>query len=316
MEHSGEPGPVTINAGKPAMKIFMTGGTGFVGVHLCGEYIRKGWHVRATGTSPEHPLSGRNNFEYISADTTQSGEWQLAVKDADVIVNLAGRNIFNFWTANYKKQLYDSRILSTRNLAEALNPGRRVVFLSASAAGYYGNRGEEILKETAAPGDDFLATVCVDWEAEAIKAEEMGARVVLMRFGVVMGKGGGALSKIVPAFKFFAGGPLGSGTHWFPWLHIEDLAAATAFMIEDGDAAGPFNFCSPGTVRYRQFTQILGRVLKRPAFMKTPAFVIKLIMGEMGRALLNSQRTVPDKLQKAGFSFKYPELENALLKIV
>ena len=188
--------------------------------------------------------------------------------------------------------------------------------LSASATGYYGSRGEDVLVETEDPGRDFLARVSVEWEAEARKAEEKGARVALMRFGVVMGQGGGALAKMMPAFKFFVGGPLGSGMHWFPWLHIDDLAAATLFLLQTPDAVGAFNFCAPQAVRYKTFTRILGDRLKRPSFMKTPAFVLKLIAGEMGAAMLSSQRAVPVKLEQAGFSFRYPELDAALGEIV
>ncbi len=298
------------------MNIFITGGTGFVGAHLCRTYLQKGWQVASTGTSLKHPLSGAENFTYIVADTTEKGAWQDAAREADGIVNLAGRNIFNFWTEDYKSQMVNSRILTTRNLVESLDADRLVTLLSASAAGYYGSRGDDRLAESAEPGSDFLARLCVEWEAEAHRAEEKGARVALMRFGVVMGRGGGALAKMLPAFKFFVGGPLGNGRHWFPWMHIDDLTAATLFILQTPDAAGVFNFCAPQAVRYKTFTRILGQQLGRPTFMKTPAFVLKFIAGEMGAAMLNSQRTVPAKLEQAGFSFRYPDLDAALGEIV
>jgi len=298
------------------MKIFITGGTGFVGVHLAAEYLDRGWEVTATGTSPEHPLAGRQLFNYIGADTTRPGEWQLSVKDADAVVNLAGRNIFNIWTEHYKTQIDDSRILTTRNLVNAIEPGRETVLLSASAAGFYGSRGDDVLTESMPPGDDFLARVCVKWESEAQKAEIKDTRVALMRFGVVMGRGGGALSKMLPAFKFFAGGPLGSGMHWFPWIHIDDLSAATLFLLRQKNAAGVFNFCAPGMIRHKEFSRILGRILRRPSFMKTPAFLLKLLAGEMGAAMLNSQRATPDRLERAGFVFQYPKLDGALRAIL
>ena len=298
------------------MKIFITGGTGFVGTHLCRTYLEKGWQVAATGTSLTHPLSGTENFVYIAADTTEKGAWQDSVKDADAVVNLAGRTIFNFWTENYKSRIYDSRILTTRNLVESLDAGRHATLLSASAAGYYGNRGEDLLPESAEPGGDFLARVCVEWEAEARRAEEKGARVVLMRFGVIMGRGGGALAKMMPAFKFYVGGSLGNGMHWFPWLHLDDLTAATLFLLQAPEAAGAFNFCAPQAVRYKTFARTLGQQLGRPSFMKIPAFVLKLMAGEMGATLLSSQRTVPAKLEQAGFAFRYSELGAALGEIV
>jgi hypothetical protein len=201
-------------------------------------------------------------------------------------------------------------------LVEGLDESRSTVLFNASAIGYYGDRGEVLLKEDSSAGNDFLASVCVNWEKEAMKADEKGARVVIMRFGVILGKGGGALAKMIPAYKFFAGGPMASGEQWFPWLHIEDLMAAVGFIYENNAMDGPFNFCSPHAVRNKEFAKTLGRVLKRPSFLKAPAFAIKLIMGEMGGALLGSQRGVPDRLQKAGFQFQYPELERALSDIV
>jgi uncharacterized protein (TIGR01777 family) len=298
------------------MKMFITGGTGFVGTHLGKACLEKDWQVTATGTSSTHALSGTENFTYVNADTTQKGTWQDAVRGADAIVNLAGRNIFNFWTEDYKKQIYNSRVLTTRNLVESLDSGKQVTLLSASAVGYYGSRGEDLLTETSEPGDDFLAGVSRDWEAEALKAGEKGARVALMRFGIVLGRGGGALAKMMPAFKFFVGGPLGSGMHWFPWMHIDDLKAAALFLLQAPEAQGAFNFCAPQAVRYKTFARILGQQLGRPSFMKTPAFVLKLLAGEMGATMLSSQRAVPARLEAAGFSFQYPELDMALREIV
>ena len=197
------------------MKIFITGGSGFVGTDLSRYLVRKGHSVIAAGRSPSHKLDGHENFQYISADTTQKGDWQNALGQVDAAVNLAGINILRLWTDNYKDQIYDSRILTTRNLVEAMQGNKGVTLCSASAAGYYGNRGNEILKEDARQGDDFLAKVCIDWEKEAYQAEAKGIRVVTMRFGVVLGKNGGALRKMLPAFKFFLGGPMGNGKHWF-----------------------------------------------------------------------------------------------------
>jgi uncharacterized protein (TIGR01777 family) len=298
------------------MKLLITGGSGFVGVNLSKYYTRKGDQVVAVGTSAGHPLGGEENFEYISADTTHEGAWQDRVKAADVVINLTGRNIFKYWTESYKNQIYESRILTTRRLVEALDESRPAVLFNTSAIGYYGDRGDTLLQEDANAGSDFLASVCVDWEKEALKAKEKGTRIVIMRFGVILGKGGGALAKMIPAFRFFAGGPMASGEQWFPWLHIEDLMAAIEFIYKNSEMEGPFNFCSPKTVRNREFAKTLGNVLKRPAFMKAPSFAIKMFMGEMGGALLSSQRGVPAGLQKAGFQFQYADLERALVDIV
>ena len=297
------------------MKIFITGGSGFVGTNLSFYLIEKGHSIIAVGTSLSHKVISHENFRYISADTTIKGAWQDALKDVDAVINLAGKNIFKLWSDSYKDQIYKSRILTTRNLVEAMPDKKDTILCSTSAAGYYGDRSDEVLKEDALPGYDFLAKVCIDWEKEAFQAEAKGIRVAAMRFGVVLGKNGGALAKMVPAFKFFAGGPLGSGLQWFPWIHMDDLIAAIIFILENPDVKGPLNFCSPNPVRNRDFAKTLGKVLSRPSFMRAPSFMIRLIMGEMGKSLMSSQRAIPDKLLKHGFTFQYPNINNALYNL-
>jgi len=298
------------------MKIFIAGGSGFVGTNLSFYLLEKGHSVIAVGTSSAHKVIRHDNFQYISADTTIKGAWQDALKHVDAVINLAGKNIFKRWSDNYKDQIYNSRILTTRNLVEAMPANTEVILCSASAAGYYGDRADEILKEDALPGNDFLAKVCMDWEKEAFQAESKGIRVAAMRFGVVLGKDGGALAKMVPAFKFFAGGPLGSGMQWFPWIHMDDLIASIIFILENPDVKGPLNFCSPNPLRNRDFAKTLGNVLNRPSFMKAPSGIIRLIMGEMGKSLMSSQRAIPDKLLKHGFKFQYPDINNTLYDLV
>jgi uncharacterized protein (TIGR01777 family) len=294
------------------MKIFVSGGTGFVGTSLVRYLLDIGHSVIATGSSSAPESVDHENFLFISTDTTKKGPWQDSLNNIDALINLAGRTIFNRWSERYKKEIYNSRILTTRNLVEAMPDDKAVVLCSTSAVGYYGDRGEEILKEDAGPGNDFLATVSMDWEKEALLAERKGARVAIMRFGVVLGKNGGALLKMIPAFKSFAGGPVGSGDQWFPWIHMDDLISAMVHIIENQDMKGPVNFCAPNPVRNRDFAKALGKVLGRPSFMRTPSFMIRTLMGEMGTALLGSQRTVPDKLLKSGFEFQYPDVEKAL----
>lgn len=298
------------------MKIFITGGSGFVGTNLSFYLLEKGHSIIAVGTSLSHKVISHENFRYISADTTIKGAWQDALKDVDAVINLAGKNIFKLWSDNYKKQIYKSRILTTRNLVEAMPDKKDTILCSTSAAGYYGDRADEVLKEDSLPGYDFLAKVCIDWEKEAFQAQAKGIRVAAMRFGVVLGKNGGALAKMVPAFKFFAGGPLGSGLQWFPWIHMDDLIAAIIFILENPDIKGPLNFCSPNPVRNRDFAKTLGKVLSRPSFMRAPSFMIRLIMGEMGKSLMSSQRAIPDKLLKHGFTFQYPDINNTLYDLV
>ena len=298
------------------MKIFVSGGTGFVGTSLARYFLDMGHTVMATGASSAHTSISHENFRYISADTTEKGPWQDLLKDVDALINLAGRTIFNRWSERYKKQIYNSRILTTRNLVEAMPDDKEVVLCSTSAVGYYGDRAEEILTEEAFPGNDFLATVSIDWEKEAFLAEKKGARVAVMRFGVVLGKNGGALAKMIPAFRSFAGGPIGSGEQWFPWIHLEDLISAVMFIIKNQDIKGPVNFCAPNPVRNRDFAKALGRILGRPSFMKVPSFMIRTLMGEMGTTVMSSQRVVPDRLLKNGFEFQYPDVEKALNNLI
>ncbi len=294
------------------MKILITGGTGFVGSFLSRYLVDRDHHVIATGMRRRHNIENGDRFAYISVDTTVPGAWQDRVSEADAVINLAGRNIFCYWTETAKRRIHESRILTTRNVVGAMGKKQGPILLSASAIGYYGDRGDELLEESSSAGDNFLANVSASWEKEALGAEAKGARVALLRFSVILGKDGGALAKMLPAFKCFAGGPMGSGMQWFSWMHIQDLAAAVEMILVNEDMKGTFNFCSPHPERHHHFAKTLGKALGRPAFLKMPAFVLKRIMGELGDVMLASQRCVPQKLQRHGFEFQYPVLKNAL----
>ncbi len=296
------------------MKVFITGGTGFVGSYLSNRLLQQGYHVTAVGKSPVQKHIHHRNFNYVSADTTSPGKWQEYAQDSDIAVNLAGKSIFTLWTPKTKQQIYDSRILTTRNLVEALSANTTLI--STSAVGYYGDRGEEILTEDAPPGDDFLAKLGIDWEKEALAAEKKGVRVAVTRFGIVLGKNGGAMEKMIPAFKSFLGGCLGDGQQWFPWIHVNDIVHASLFIIQHSDIQGIFNFTAPEPVRNIDFAKSLGKVLNRPAVMPAPAFLIRLFGGEFGETLLTSCRAIPEKLIKDGYEFRYPDLIEALEDIV
>ena len=298
------------------MKIVITGGSGFVGTRLSDFLLSRGFRAIALGRSAGKHRISHASFNYVSADTTQPGKWQDELEDADAVVNLAGTSIFKRWTSSNKQQIYDSRILTTRNVVSALPPGKRIVLCSASGAGYYGDRRDDSLKEDEKPGDDFLAGVSVDWESEALKADSQDVRVVVMRFGVILGKSGGAMAKMIPAFKLFVGGSMGSGQQWFPWMHLDDLTSAIQFILENDQIRGPVNFCAPNPARYREMAKALGEALNRPAIMPAPAFMIRLAMGEFGNVFLASQRILPDKLVKNGFSFKYPDIKDAIRAVV
>ncbi len=294
------------------MQIFIAGGLGFIGGNLVNFFLHKGYQVTAVGTRSNPHAVDHHNFTYIAADMTIKGDWQEELEDIDVAINLAGRTIFKPWTKRYKNQIHDSRILSTRNLVDSIQKNKKVVLCNASAVGYYGNRGDEILEETASQGNDFLAKVTGDWEDEALKGEEKGIRVVMTRFGIVLGKDGGAMKKMVPAFRYFAGGPMGNGRQWFPWIHMDDLLSAVMLVMENTNIKGPVNFCSHQPVRNRDLAKTLGRILNRPSFMPAPGFMIRLILGELGSSLLCSQHCVPRVLLKHGFIFKYPDIRDAI----
>ena len=304
-------------------KILITGGSGFVGKYLASRFLSEKFQVTGIGTSLHHPFEefrGKEsvqkfeNFKWISADTTKQGVWQEDVSTADLVINLAGQNIFKPWTKKYKQAIRDSRILTTKHLVDAMETGKPVTLLSASAVGYYGDQGETLLSETDPAGCDFLAKVCRDWEDQALKARNKEVRVCLMRFGVVLGVGG-ALSVMTPAFKWFAGGPLGSGRQWFPWIHIHDLYRAARFVMEKDDDAGVFTFTWPELLRQKQFATALGGALNRPAILPAPAFMVKLVMGDLGSSLLQSQKALPQRLIELGFEFEYRDLGNALADI-
>lgn len=300
------------------MQIFITGGSGFIGTYLAKRFLETDQDIRvtATGNRRRHPSLSDERFTYLSVDTTEPGEWQTAVGDADLILNLAGRSIFHPWTENYKTKLRESRIRTTRNLVAALPDKTDALLCSASAVGFYGSCAETVLTETSPRGEDFLATLSEEWEAEALAAENKGARVALMRFGIILGTEGGAIPKMLPAFRLGLGGPLGSGEQWFAWLHVEDLYRAIRFLMAHAEISGPVNFSAPKPIRQAALAKLLGRLLHRPAFLPTPALAVKLAMGELGETLLASQRATPQILSQAEFEFTYGEIEAALRNVI
>jgi uncharacterized protein (TIGR01777 family) len=229
------------------------------------------------------------------------------------VIHLAGENVAQRWTAEARRRIRDSRVESTRNLVRALaklerKPG---VLVCASAVGYYGSRGDETLTEASAPGAGFLPDVCVAWEREAQAAEALGIRVVRMRTGVALDPRGGALKKLLPVFRMGAGGRLGDGRQWMPWIHLDDLAALFVFVLEN-PVAGPVNAVAPQPVSNADFTRELALALHRPALLPVPALALRLLLGEMSEVLLASQRVVPQAAEAAGFRFRFPELGGAL----
>jgi uncharacterized protein (TIGR01777 family) len=295
------------------MKIFLTGGTGFVGTFLSRELLKLGHEITILTRQKEPPAAADSRIIFVTGDPKQAGPWMAEVARHDWIINLAGFSISNKWTEENKRMLYDSRVLTTRNLVAALAAGdRRQLFCSTSAPGYYGPRGEEALTEASPPGQDFLARLAQDWEAAALKAQDLGIRTVITRFGIVLGKDGGMLGQLVPLFKSFVGGPVGSGEQWLSWIHQQDLVQAYLFLLEHQDLTGPVNFTSPTPVRNQDFAKALGRALGRPAFMPAPAFMMRLMLGEFAEVVLTGQKILPQRLLAAGFQFRYPTIDQAL----
>jgi uncharacterized protein (TIGR01777 family) len=297
------------------MRILITGGTGFVGKTLTRALTQQGHQVtvltRSINQNPPLP----EGSSYVEGDPIEKGKWQDSVPDHEAIINLAGSSIFRTWTDKAKKSIWDSRISTTLNLVEALSgsKGKNRVLLSTSAVGYYGPHEEEELDEESSSGDDFLAKLAQEWESTARRAEDSGARVVLTRFGIVLGKDGGALKQMVPWYKWGLGSPLGSGKQWFSWIHELDLSRIYLFVLEREDISGPINCTSPNPVRNRELTAALGKALGRPTFLPAvPSLVLKLMLGEFGSVLLKGQKVLPKRLRELGFHFLHPEIQEAL----
>jgi len=300
------------------MKILITGGTGFVGTQLTTRLIQEGHTVTILTRSLKGAKESPPGIFYLEGDPTKKGFWQEAIKDHDAVINLAGASIFAKWTEEYKKVLRESRVSTTQNIVEGVpsDPSKKITLFSTSAVGYYGFCRDEELTEESPHGEDFLAQMAVEWEGEALKAKDKGARVVITRFGIVLGEKGGALGQMIPLFKKYIGGPIGSGRQWFSWVHIKDLTEALAFLIKHPEISGPVNVCAPSPVRNKDFANALGKVLHRPSFMPTPGFMVKLVLGEFGSVILEGQRVIPKRLLESGFAFQYPNIDKALQGIV
>jgi uncharacterized protein (TIGR01777 family) len=299
------------------MKVFVTGGTGFVGTFLSEALALAGHDITILTRKKEHPTPAHSRLRFVTGDPKQEDAWMAEVPKHDWVINLAGASINTRWTDEAKKTMYDSRVLTTKNLVAALAAGdRRQLFCSTSAPGYYGPRGEEELTEESPPGDDFLAKLAVDWETEALKAQDLGIRTVVTRFGIVLGQGGGLLEKLVPLFKNFLGGSVGSGQQWLSWIHQQDQVRAFLFLLEQPELAGPVNFTAPNPARNRDFAKALGRALNRPAILPAPAFMLHLALGEFADVILTGQKVLPQKLLAAGFQFQFSTIDQALQDIL
>jgi uncharacterized protein len=300
------------------MKSLVTGATGFIGPQLLSRLEQKVVLTRKVEQAKQKLRT--YNPEFFAWDAELQPPPAVAFAGVETVFHLAGDPVAEGrWTTAKKQKLRDSRILGTRNLLATLAqlPQKPKVLVSASAVGFYGDRAEQILDESAAPGQGFLADLCRDWEAEAAAAEKLGIRVVQVRIGIVLGAGGGALGKMLLPFQLGLGSPLGSGRQYMPWIHVHDLVDLMVFAAEHENVRGPINGTSPNPVTNYEFTKSLGRALGRPTFFPpVPGFALRLMLGEFGDILLHSQRAIPRAALNAGYHFAFEHVETALRDVL
>jgi len=303
------------------LRIAVTGATGMIGRRVVELLLERGDEVTAF-------TRDQSRLEEVFGERVQPAVWRepesqpapaQALADRDGVIHLLGENVAQRWTADAKRRIRDSRVLGTRNLVAGMRDVQPTpsVLVSQSASGYYGPRGDERVDETAPPArGDFLADVVVDWEAEAARAEELGVRVVRTRTGVVLSPKGGALDRMLPFFKAGLGGPVAGGRQYVPWIHVDDVANAMLFLLDNEAASGPVNLAAPEPATNLELSKALGRALHRPAFAPVPAFALKALYGEMASVVTTGVREVPKRLEELGYQFSHPALEPALRDVV
>jgi uncharacterized protein len=305
------------------MKVAIAGATGFVGSRLVERLQAQGHHALiltrdAARAQRFFPVSAYPNLEVVAYQPAESGDWQKSIAGCDAVVNLAGVPIAEEkWTEARRQAILDSRKLTTQKLVEAIanaNP-KPSVLVSASAIGYYGTSETAEFDENSPAGNDFLADVCQQWEAEAEKVKNSGTRLAILRFGIVLGNGG-ALAKMLPAFKLFAGGPIGTGKQWFSWIHRDDVVNLIFYALENSQVAEVLNATAPNPVRMNELCTTLGEVLQRPSWLPVPGFALELLLGDGAKVVLEGQKVLPKQTLASGFQYQYPDLKSALEEIV
>ena len=300
-------------------RVGVTGASGFVGSALVARLRERGDAVLAITRRPEETHFPKDvSVRQVDLVAGQAPDIAAAIDGLDAVVHLAGESVAGRWTTRKKLAIHDSRTVSTRNIVQAIRACERPprILVCASASGYYGSRGDDVLVESSQPGTDFLAQVCVDWEREAQRAEELGARVVCLRQGLVLAPHGGALAQMRPAFAAGAGGPLGSGAQWWPWISLADDVELAAFALDREGARGPINAVAPDVTTNARFSRALGHALRRPSLVLTPGLALRALLGEFAGSLLGSQLMLPARAEDLGFVWRHPSLEHALLDML
>lgn len=299
------------------MKVAVTGATGFVGTYLVKKLKTEGYDVLVFSRNLEKAKRLFPNVPIVAYNPKESGDWQKALAGCDAVVNLAGASIAERWNDDYKQEILASREFGTRKIVEAIgaaNPKPQVL-INPSAIGYYGTSETAVFDENSPPGTDFLAQVCQVWEGEAKKVKDYGVRLVILRFGIVLGDGG-ALAKMLPPFKLFAGGPIGNGNQWFSWIHHEDLTNLIIYALKNSSLEGTFNATTPNPVRMNQLCQTLGEVMHRPSWLPVPSLALELLLGDGAKLVLEGQQVLPRATESSGFQYQYPNLKPALTDII
>ena len=299
------------------MRVVIVGGSGLIGSALAESLVKDSHEAVVLSRSPERQRLARG-VRAAGWDGRTLGAWVAELEHAEAVVNLAGESIFGRWTAAKKARIRSSRVETSRLVAEAFGAVRRrpLVLVQASAVGYYGDRGEAVVDEGAAAGDDFLARVTVDWEAASASVEALGVRRPIVRTGIVFSRRGGALRPLTLAFRAFAGGRLGDGKQWMPWIHEADEVGAIRFLLESPAATGPFNLVAPEAAPNADVVRALGKALHRPSWLPAPKLGVRLLLGELGETMLSGQHAVPGRLLALGFRFRFPTLAAALADLV
>ncbi len=306
------------------MKVAIAGATGFVGSRLVERLHSQGHHIlvltrNLAAAQKAFPSSKFPNVEIATYTPTQSGTWQQAISGCNGVVNLAGEPIAEGrWTSERKQEILNSRQLSTQKIVEAISQAspKPQVLVNASAIGYYGTSETASFDETSAAGNDFLAGVCQAWEAEAQKVVDAGVRLVILRLGIVLGKGGGALGRMIAPFKVFAGGPIGTGKQWFSWIHRDDLVNLIIQALTRPDISGVLNATAPHPVRMTELSQTMGQVMNRPSWLPVPGVAIEALLGDGAIVVLEGQQVLPKRSLEYGFDYQYPTVKEALQDIL